>query len=192
MNEATHKGLLSVWFFLWEAPEDGTRGMRGGGKDLGLGRSTQSRPASCVQACVCVRLRLFLFKRINTGLGLPNPKQGHGIFSERVTRAYLWVCNCTDTDSLGRLVLARRPRRGRGPVHFSLALGHTVHYSGSPGALTGKGEASLHTHTCISGLLPLGNSDCQASCCHRTTREGPGAQGGGEGHGQMGSWAQDL
>lgn len=28
--------------------------MRGGGKDLGLGRSTQSRPASCVQACVCV------------------------------------------------------------------------------------------------------------------------------------------
>lgn len=177
MNEAAHKGLLSLWFFLWEAPEDGTLGMGGGGKDRGRGRSTQSRPASCVQACVCVRLKVFLFKRINTGLGLPNPTQVHRIFSERVTWAYLWVCNCTDTDSPGRPVLERRPCRRRGPVHFPLALGHPLHSSGSPGALTVKGEASLHTHACISGLVPPGNSDCQASCCQRSTRERPQCSG---------------
>ena len=46
----------------------------------------EHRLASCVHACACVRLKVFLFKRINTALGLPNPMQGHGIFSERVTR----------------------------------------------------------------------------------------------------------
>lgn len=110
----------------------------------------EHRLASCVHACACVRLKVFLFKRINTALGLPNPMQGHGIFPERVTRAYLWVCNCTDTDSLGRLV------QEKGPSSLPLALGHPLHSSGSPGALTVKGEASLHTHACISGLVPPG------------------------------------
>ena len=56
----------------------------------------------------------------------------------------------TDTDSLGR------PVQEKGPSSLPLALGHPLHSSGSPGALTVKGEASLHTHACISGLVPPG------------------------------------
>ena len=124
------------------------------------GGSAPSRLASCVHACACVRLKVFLFKRINTALGLPNPMQGHGIFPERVTRAYLWVCNCTDTDSLGRPVLERRPCRRRGPVHSPWPW-DTLSTLQAPQAHSRLKEKHLCTHTPASLVwCPLGNSDC--------------------------------
>ena len=57
MNEAARKGLLSVWLFLWEAPEGGTLGMGGGGKDHGRGGAP--RPGWPV---VCTPVRVFVSK----------------------------------------------------------------------------------------------------------------------------------
>lgn len=62
VSEGTqHKGLPPAWFFLWEAPEDGTLGMGGGGKDRGRGEAPgPGWPVVCKPVCVFISKCLFV------------------------------------------------------------------------------------------------------------------------------------